>query len=306
MTKRVSGLLRALSRALPVARVMAVLPLSLLCGFWAFGETALVIGALVVPLALILLGGGRGGHGVPGAALTAATASRADLTAWLDTSLTGRPRRGGQVAVLTLLIDDLPGIESRLGRMAGRAVLNAMRRRLSTLLRQDDLVAHLDDDILAIGLSNVRAPETETLLVLARRLQSATDTPFAVGAARIWCSVSIGIAAERHVKAGGGAEMIGAAIGAGEFAAASGNGAVRIFSEGIVSEREEERARTRSLADALETGEIFAWFQPQMAAEGGGGCSGSRLWPAGTGPITVWCCRARFCPTSGRRAFVRG
>lgn len=121
----------------------------------------------------------------------------------------------------------------------------------------------------AIGIRNLRPPETENLMLVASRLQTVCEEPFSEGPTRTYCTLSLGLAAQSHVKGGTGANVVAGAQRAGELAQASTPGAVRIYSEGLSSDAGHERDMARQLANALETGEIFAWFQPQVRTQDG-------------------------------------
>ena len=254
---------------LPAPRLIAILPMALLCGFWALGEPLLIVSAIAVPVVAAISGrGARTAARRAGADDTSRFLVRDELVAWLSTAMSRRGVRTGQFAVLTLMIDDIDALEARFGRDARRAVGREMVRRLQDVLRQEDAVATLDDRIIAFGLRNVRPPETENLLRLARRLQGICDEPFSAKPARIYCTVSVGIAAELHAPGATAEALVWAAERAGDFATSSGPGSVRTYTEGLSSEKEEERQRAQNLSNALETGEIFAWFQPQMSSDG--------------------------------------
>lgn len=259
----------SLAETLPAPRLVAILPMSLLCAFWALGEAALVSLAILVPILTVVISRAARSGELPVSELeTTRLLSRDELVAWLSGAMSDRSGRLDQFAVLTMVIDDLDALEERFGKETRRSVGREAVRRLQDALRQEDAVATLDDNIIAFGLRNVRPPETENLLRLARRLQSICDDPFAESSARVYCTISIGIAAESHLSDPTARSLVQAAERAGDFAALSGTGSVRVFTEGLVSEKEEERRRARELSDALETGEIFAWFQPQMSSDG--------------------------------------
>ena len=266
---RIGGSASGVVAGLTARRLVAILPMGLLCGFWFFGESSLVVAALATPIAATWLG--RSSLDVeadPKTGDTSRLLSRSELISWLNKAMLARGTHAGQFAVLVLLIDDIRDLETRFGRESRKAIEREIVRRLQDVLRQEDAVATLDESIIAFGLRNVRAPETENLLRLARRLQGICDEPFSENTARIYCTMSIGIAAELHVTSPTAETLVLAAERAGEFATTSGAGSVRIFTEGLVSEKDDERRRARALSNALETGEIFAWFQPQMSSDG--------------------------------------
>lgn len=193
--------------------------------------------------------------------------SRDQLLAWLEQAM---PRAAGvdrQVAVLCITLDDLSALEERFGRDMRDAVFNEAADRLTEFVRERDVIAQFDNRGFALALMNLRPPETENLLQMSRRLQAAFDAPFSSGAQRTYCSISIGLAAETHVDMPTPEGLLAAAERAGELAGMSGPGAVRVYSEGLDSDRAHDRDMARDLANALETGEIFAWFQPQFRTD---------------------------------------
>lgn len=190
------------------------------------------------------------------------------LIDWTEVALPAARKRERQVAVIAMTVDDLDAIEERFGRSMRDKVLREAGDRVQALMRDDDVLARLGPGF-ALGLQNVKPPETENLLQLAHRLQSVFEEPFSEGPTRTYCSLSIGIAAESHVKGSLGANVVAGAQRAGELAAMSGPGSVRVYSEGLSSDRAQDRDVARELSNALEKSEIFAWFQPQVRAESG-------------------------------------
>ena len=261
---------RALVACLTAPRLVAALPMGLLCAYWGFGEAALMVFALAIPMMVAAMNPTRSAIRASQENLdTSRLLSRQELISWLNSAMLSRGAVHGQFAVLTLIIDELDELERRFGRDTRKTVERELARRLQDVLRQEDAVATLDESIIAFGLRNVRAPETENLLRLSRRLQGICDEPFSDKGARIYCTISLGIAAELHVSDPSAEALVLAAERAGDFATSSGPGSVRVYTEGLVSERLDERLRTRMLSNALETGEIFAWFQPQISSETG-------------------------------------
>lgn len=245
--------------------VLALLPVLTLLAFWGFGEIALVTMAISLPVLLAVIA-----HFSPDTLLLdsekdALTGSilRDGLIAWIDRYAPQAAKSQREIAVMVLVIDDLDALESRFGRSMHDSVIEETANRIRGFLRDEDVVARISPGF-AIGLKNVRAPETENLLQMARRLQSLFDEPFCEGPTRTYCSMSLGIASDCHVKGSGGANIVAGAQRACELAAVSGPGSVRVYSDGLSSMRTSEVDQARELSNALETDEIFAWFQPQL------------------------------------------
>ncbi len=251
-------------------QIWVFFPLISLAAFWFGGEFALIAVAIIVPTLWAFVGQFRPNsewlYGDKDA-LTG-TIMRDGFIAWLDHKLPLAEKTNREVAVMALTIDDIDALEERFGRGMRDSVLEETARRLTGFLRDDDMVARIGSGF-AVGLSNVRPPETENLLQLSRRIQSIFDEPFCEGPTRTYCSMSIGIASECHIKGTGGANLVAGAQRASELAAIAGPGSVRVYSNGLSSARQNERDQAREISNALETGEIFAWFQPQIFTENG-------------------------------------
>ena len=162
-----------------------------------------------------------------------------------------------------MTIDDLPAIEERFGRSMRETVLRETAERLKPHVRENDVLARLEDGF-ALALQSVPAQEVESLLTLAERLIATLETPFSEGPTRTYCTMSVGIAGESHVKASNGVNLVVGGQKASEFAAANGAGSILVYSDGMSSQRAIDRDTARELAGALEAGEIVAWFQPQI------------------------------------------
>jgi diguanylate cyclase (GGDEF)-like protein len=249
--------------------MLAFVPLLVLLAYLLGGRGALVVAAIALP-ALVGLSGGfsrRMAHGHDRDPLTDLI-MRDGLIDWVERALPRAARNGCQVAVVSITIDDLDTIEARFGRaMHDKVVVEAVAR-LKTLLRDEDVVARFGQ-ALAVGLDNVRMPENESLMLLAQRFQKAFEDPFSDGPTRTYCSISLGIAAESHVKSSSGANIVAGAQRASELAVVSGAGSIRFYSGGLSSDEALNRNTARELNNALETNEIFAWFQPQLRAADG-------------------------------------
>lgn len=249
--------------------MLAFIPVFTLGAYWAGGEFALMTVALALPVVFALFGGfgERPDLKTERDPLTGLVL-RDSLIDWVEGAMPVARKRERQVAVVVMSIDDLDAIEERFGRSMRDTVLREACARIKSLMRDDDMLARLGSGF-ALGLQNVKPPETDTLLQLANRLQSVFEEPFSEGPTRTYCSLSLGIAAEAHVKGKAGANVFAGAQRASELAAMSGPGSVRVYSQGLSSDRAHDRDVARELSNALETGEIVAWFQPQTRTETG-------------------------------------
>ena len=179
---------------------LTLIPVVTLVAYLLGGEDALIFSTVVLTCVLAMLWHIRSGTSFflgEKDALTGAI-MRDGLIEWADAAMPFSARLNREVAMIVLVIDDLEELEERFGREMHNRVLEETADRLRNFVRDDDVVARVSPGF-AIGLRNLRAPETENLLQLSRRLQSLFDDPFSDGPARTYCSVSIGVASECHV-----------------------------------------------------------------------------------------------------------
>ncbi|NNE89754.1 MAG: phosphodiesterase [Silicimonas sp.] len=249
--------------------MLAFIPLFTLGAYWAAGVNALIAVAIIFPLMLAAMRQMGAEHfsgerdGLTGLML------REGLIDWLEWRMVKASRTNSHPSVVMISIDGLDALEERFGRMMRTTVLQEAADRLNGFVRQDDVVARIGDGF-AVGLANVREPETENLLQLSRRMQAIFDDPVSEGPTRTYITISLGVTADSHVKNLTAANLVAAAQRASELAALSGSGSIRVYSEGLSSKAVQNRDAARDLTTALETGEIYAWFQPQVKTRGGG------------------------------------
>lgn len=256
--------LRTLRFALGNPKLLAFIPVAILSAYLIGGELALVAASVLLPgLVALLLSFREPMSSSHGEDELTSLITRDGLVDWVDRAIPRASRNNCQAAVIIAAIDDLDVVEQRFGRdMHDKVILESVTR-LKNLMRDEDVIARVGS-MLAIGLDNVRIPETETLTLLAERIKRTFEEPFSDGPTRTYCSVSLGIAAEAHVKVPSGANLVAGAQRASELALAAVPGSIRFYNGGLSSEEALDRTTARELNHALETSEIFAWFQPQV------------------------------------------
>lgn len=260
------NLLKTIAETLTARRILASAPVFVLLAYFFGGDGALALVALALPV--LLVAADRLRLSRPALDPRTEVSDRNMLIDWVERALPRAASQGYQVAVILITIDDIETIEARFGRTMYENVFTEADRRLRTLLRNEDIIARCGQ-ALAVGVSNIRVPENESLMFLAHRLQSVFEEPFSDGPTRTYCSVSMGIAAESHVKTSSGTNIVAGAQRASELAIVSDPGSIRFYSGGLSSDEALQRNTARELNNALETSEIFAWFQPQVRTESG-------------------------------------
>ena len=258
--------LRKLRYALGNPKLLAFVPVGILSAYLYGGEIALVVVSVLLPgLAALAISFREPISTSHKHDPITGLITRDGLVDWVERAIPRAARNDSQTAVIMVAIDNLDMIEHRFGRDMQDKVVREAVKRLKALIRDEDVIARVGV-FLAIGLDNVRIPETESLTIFGDRIKRAFEDPFSDGPTRTYCSVSLGMAAEAHVKLPSGANIVAGAQRASELALVEEPGSIRFYNDGLSSEEALVRTTARELNNALETSEIFAWFQPQVRA----------------------------------------
>ena len=250
-------------------RAFAFLPAIILGGFWIGGEGALITMALILPaLYAVLLPDGKNAGGVifdPKEVLP----TRKALTEHLDGLLMDTAANGRQTLCLTVELDDFSSIAERFGHQTSDDILNRISERLTDALRDDDLLAKLDGPRFAAALAPIRHMDLEVAIQMAGRLQSAVEEPLAVGGTTVYISASVGFALPSRVPNATGTLVLEATEHALAEAQRNGPSAIRGYSAAMHQRIVSHHNLMDEVADALENGQICAWFQPQISTDTG-------------------------------------
>lgn len=109
----------------------------------------------------------------------------------IETAIANARRRGGQVAVLFVDLDDFKQINDTLGHAAGDRMLIAVAHCLSGALRDSDTVSRHGGDEFVVMLAEVGAPADAAQV--AGKIQQALSASAPPGELTL-CAASIGIA----------------------------------------------------------------------------------------------------------------
>jgi len=248
----------------------AFIPALSLAAFWIFDEAGLLTVALALP-ALYSFGLTFGRHD-PSRKMMFGQAGfqlRDTLVEALDTALEGSKAIGKQTGCIMIEIDDFPLLARKLGMSDSETLLQRCGDRLRSGLRDMDVIARLDSGVFAIALAPAFRLDLENAIQLASRLQTSLEDPFSLDASRYHFTVSVGIALPSSLKDAKGNTMLDAAELALAKAKSNGQGNIRTFSPDMMKQKMSTHALKDRAAEALETGQIRAWFQPQICTNTG-------------------------------------
>lgn len=170
-------------------------------------------------------------------------------------------RDGKHVAVLAVDLDRFKGINDTLGHGYGDRLLRIMAERLKGCLRRTDTVARLGGDEFAVILSGVYAAEDITPLI--RKIQQTVAQPVRLDEQQIYSTASIGVTL--YPLDGTNADsLLSQADTAMHVAKEQGRNAYQFFSQDMNCKALERLELETSLRHALDRGEFFLYYQPQV------------------------------------------
>lgn len=248
------------------AALAVIWPVAGIAAFITGGPLAALVALTAVPAVVVLAG--------------VATARRVDpvtglmlrdgLEAVLDDALRQTRRAPRQAAAFVIEIDRFRMIEERHDRADVERILRLLADRLRGALREGDAVARLDGPVLAAAITPARRLDLESALQLAGRIQRAVSEPLPAGGGNVFVTASVGFALAARLDAGAtGATLLRAASLAAIEAGRSGPGAIRSYSPALRRRVDSRASLSVEVADALEKGEIMAFFQPQVSTRTG-------------------------------------
>jgi diguanylate cyclase len=244
---------------------MVFLPAITLAAFWLGGEAVLILTAIGMPLVFAAAGAFYPHQG--GIQTASGLSLHIHILERLDEILREAPYTGCMTACLVVQFDGAEKLLDRHGRGAQMTVLTRSAERICAVLRDGDSVARLEGGGFAIALSPVRRLDTESVVQLAARLQTAVAAPIEIDAVRLYVTCSIGFClSDRGHSA---QALLEAAQVAADEARRNGPGALRAFEPTMARNRADHDAMRAALESALDSGQIRAHFQPQISTETG-------------------------------------
>lgn len=195
--------------------------------------------------------------------------NRAFFTRFMEDELAKAAANGMGVALFLLDLDRFKAINDTLGHPVGDALLVDASRRLVSTLRDCDLAARLGGDEFGAIVTNLAG--RQDALAIADRIITAFSESTYILDRKITTSASLGIA---FADGADGTDCSFETLFRNADTALyevkrRGRGSYQVFDEKLDEKQRRDEELRSGLPSALENGELFLEFQPQVSASDG-------------------------------------
>ena len=173
--------------------------------------------------------------------------------------------RGGSIAVMLMDLDHFKEINDTLGHHFGDQLLCEIGPRLSTVLRDHDLMARLGGDEFGILLPSL--PDDAAAITIARRLLQELEAPVTVEGLALDVAGSLGIAI--YPSQSQDAESLLRRADVAMYAAKEGGGGYEQYTPEMDAHSPSSLTLVTQIRPALERGEIVVFYQPKVRLSDG-------------------------------------
>ncbi len=187
--------------------------------------------------------------------------NRAHLREQLESTLALARRRGCLLAVLFIDLDNFKSVNDSLGHHVGDELLCRVAQRLTTNVRDSDLVSRLGGDEFVVVLSEVA--NSQDAAMVAQKLLEAVSAPIDIEGHRLTVSPSIGISLF-PADGDSGDDLIRHADSAMYLAKESGRATYKFFVPELFRRASSALDLSRELAQAQHRREFVLHYQPQQ------------------------------------------
>lgn len=176
---------------------------------------------------------------------------------------------GQQTGVLVLQIDDMSALCNAHGRRLQSEVLAACIGRIKGALRPGDQLFPLEDGSLIVVIAASHRLDLASMTQIAGRLQLVVQQPMVLGSGPVRLTCCIGYCHARQTGLQTGRAMLEAAQTAVDEALLHRPGAIRAYSDALAQARATRDLLRADFAEAIASGQIRAYFQPQISTDSG-------------------------------------
>ncbi len=266
-----------LKRSLADFQLLSFLPLFLIAAYWSRTEAILFVVSFMFPLLLAFQELVKTTNpplpptipAPPQRDALTGLCGRQHLIDHLSALLQQERNTGCATAVLHIDIDKFRLINKRYGLEAGDRVLSEIGARITSCLRDNDIVARIDGDDFAIVLAPIKKADFAIALAVSDRIRETLAHPFSIDRITCYLTCSIGICLSGRAPVQAAESVLASAEIALDLARREGPGATRSFSPKMRRESQKLSSLSTELTSALENGQIRPYFQPQICAETG-------------------------------------
>lgn len=250
-------------------QALAFVPAMTLAAFWFGGESWLLVAALGLPVVYAVMGGFSATEAEAEPNTTCPEDTLMALDRALQTVLETAESSGRATGCIMLALDDFPDILARCGPGATEALTISLSTRITASLREGDRVIRLPDGEFGVALAPMRHLDLETAIQMSGRLQLAVEDAISLDATTVFVSCSIGFCLSARNPGHGSTDLLAAARAALREAQLNGPSAIRAFNLRMQYPRKTSGRLADEAANALESGQIVPWFQPQISTNTG-------------------------------------
>ncbi len=172
-------------------------------------------------------------------------------------------RRGERLAVAFLDLDGFKAVNDALGHAAGDRLLITLAQRMTSVLREGDVLARLGGDEFVAVLVNQPDPHT-TVPLLQRLLHAVADPIDLGGAGPVQVSASIGLTFYPQPDDVDADQLLRQADQAMYQAKLSGKNRCHTFDAELDRNVRTQHAQVERLREAMHQGELLLVYQPKV------------------------------------------
>ncbi|MEM9319850.1 MAG: phosphodiesterase [Pseudomonadota bacterium] len=169
-------------------------------------------------------------------------------------------------ACLFIRIDGHEHLAQRWGADARDEILRRTAERLQTVIRTEDVAARVEDGTFGLVLRPKPAGRPDQPEALAQRVANALGEPLHIAGSTALVTISIGIAVPGELGINDLARGAEAAVAEAQK---TRKGSIRSFSRDLQERLSRDIELVRAVDNGLTTGEIRAWYQPQVCTDSG-------------------------------------
>ena len=254
----------AVRQILGFPQVAAFLPAVALGAYWFGGEAALVGVALGAPIVMYAYAAPRRESRVPPPETPLQAATERLNRIQMECLSLGR-----KSACFVLSVDELDILLTRHGAAGIDSLMGQIPARLSARLRAGDQAFRISDNRFVVALEPTMRCDLESGIQLSDRLLEAIQAPMHLDETALYLSASCGFCLNSVSPEGTGKSMLQAAEVALEEARAQGGNSIRAYTSAMKTRQISQTKLADEVGEALENGQVRAWFQPQVSSDTG-------------------------------------